>query len=53
MSPHFEDRLRELNDWISRDGRVPRDRAEGAGVWEHLMRIRYVIMTSAGAEIGS
>lgn len=50
---HLEGRLRELTDWIARNGRLPRDRAEGALPSEHMMRIRYVVMTSAGVEIAA
>ena len=50
---HFEGRRLELADWIARNGRLSRDRADGALPSEHMMRIRYVVMTSAGVEIAA
>ena len=50
---HFEGRRRELTDWISKNGRVPRDRADGALPSEHMMRIRYVVISAAGVEIAA
>ena len=50
---HFESRRRELEDWIAHNGRAPRDRADGAAPAEHMMRIRYVILSAAGVEIAA